>query len=231
MSRLPPKPASLPSRKTRVTLTKTAGRSAASQRWLTRQLNDPYVRAAQASGFRSRSAYKLLELNERFRFLRKGAQVVDLGAAPGGWMQAALAAGVETVIGVDLLPIAPLAGAQTLLADVAAPDLVARLQALLGGRANLVLSDMAPATTGHAATDHARIMALAEEAFAVAAALLGPGGSFVVKLFQGGAEASLLVPLKQRFTAIRHAKPPASRAESRELYLVATGFRSAVKAQ
>ncbi len=225
MSQGPRLPTALPSRKTRVSLAKTAGRSAASQRWLVRQLNDPYVQAAKASGFRSRSAYKLLELNERFRFLRRGAKVVDLGAAPGGWMQAALAAGAERVVGVDLLPIAPLAGAQTLVGDATAPEIVERLRALLGGSADLVLSDMAPATTGHAATDHARIMALAEEAFAVAEALLAAGGSFVVKLFQGGAEASLLAPLKQRFAAVRHAKPPASRAESRELYLVATGFR------
>ncbi|HUC19255.1 MAG TPA: RlmE family RNA methyltransferase [Acetobacteraceae bacterium] len=226
MRKKPPKPAKPPSRKTRVTVTKRAGRSAASQRWLTRQLNDPYVQAAHATGFRSRSAYKLMELNERFHFLRKGMRVVDLGAAPGGWMQAALAAGAGAVVGIDLLPIAPLAGAQTLLLDATAPDLASRLRALLGGPADLVLSDMAPATTGHAATDHARIMALAEEAFAIASGLLAPGGTFVVKLFQGGAEASLLIPLKQAFAAIRHAKPPASRAESRELYLVATGFRS-----
>lgn len=227
MRKKPPNPAKLPSRKTRVALTKTAGRSAASQRWLTRQLNDPYVQAAHASGFRSRSAYKLLELNARFHFLRKGMRVVDLGASPGGWMQAALAAGAGTVIGIDLLPIAPLAGARTLLADATAPDAIAQIRTLLGGPADLVLSDMAPATTGHAATDHARIMALAEEAFAIASALLAPGGAFVVKLFQGGAEASLLVPLKHVFAAVRHAKPPASRAESRELYLVATGFRPA----
>ncbi|HTU55467.1 MAG TPA: RlmE family RNA methyltransferase [Acetobacteraceae bacterium] len=227
MSRRKPTRAALPGRTERVAVAKTAGRSAASQRWLTRQLNDPYVQAARSSGFRSRSAYKLLELNERFRFIGKGARVVDLGAAPGGWMQAALAAGAGTIVAIDLLPIAPLAGAHTLVADATAPDIVGPVRELLGGAAEIVLSDMAPAATGHAGTDHARIMALAEQAFAIAEELLAPGGTFVVKLFQGGAEASLLTPLKRRFAAVRHAKPPASRAESRELYLVATGFRPA----
>jgi 23S rRNA (uridine2552-2'-O)-methyltransferase len=231
MSRRPPGRAALPSRTERIALAKTAGRSSSSHRWLTRQLNDPYVQAAQASGFRSRSAYKLLELNQRFRFLRKGARVLDLGAAPGGWMQAALAAGVDVVVGIDLLPIAPLAGAQTLVGDATAPGIAGRLCELLGGPADLVLSDMAPATTGHAGTDHARVMVLADEAFALAVRLLAPGGTFIVKLFQGGAEASLLVPLKRRFGAVRHAKPPASRAESRELYLVATGFRPEAEGQ
>ncbi len=231
MSRKPPTPTALPSRTARVAVAKTAGRSSSSHRWLTRQLNDPYVQAARASGFRSRSAYKLLELNQRFRFLRKGARVLDLGAAPGGWMQAALAAGVDAVVGIDLLPIAPLAGARTLLGDATAPEIAGRLRELLGGQADLVLSDMAPPTTGHAATDHARVMVLADEAFALAAGLLAPGGTFVVKLFQGGAEASLLIPLKQRFATVRHAKPPASRAELRELYLVATGFRPAAETQ
>ncbi len=227
MKRGKPGRTALPGRTERVAVAKTAGRSAGSQRWLTRQLNDPYVQAARSSGLRSRSAYKLLELNERFRFIRKGARVVDLGAAPGGWMQAALAAGAGTIVAIDLLPIDPLAGAHTLIADATASDVTERVQALLGGPADVVLSDMAPPTTGHAGTDHARIMVLAEQAFAIAEELLAPGGTFVVKLFQGGAEASLLTPLKRRFAAVRHAKPPASRAESRELYLVATGFRPA----
>jgi 23S rRNA (uridine2552-2'-O)-methyltransferase len=225
MSRRPRTPASLPSRQARVKVAKAAGRSAGSQRWLSRQLNDPYVQAARAAGFRARSAYKLLELNERFRLIRKGARVVDLGAAPGGWMQAALKAGAGTVVGIDLLPIAPIQGAHTLRADATDPDVPERVRGLLGGPADLVLSDMAPAATGHATTDHARIMALAEIAFAIACELLAPGGAFVVKLFQGGAESSLLNPLKRRFASVRHAKPPSSRPESRELYLVATGFR------
>ncbi|MGH7187803.1 MAG: RlmE family RNA methyltransferase [Acetobacteraceae bacterium] len=219
----PPRPGV--SRKSRIPLATAAGRSAASQRWLSRQLNDPYVAAAKASGFRSRSAYKLLELNDRFHLVRQGAKVVDLGAAPGGWAQAARVAGAGKVVAIDLLPLEPIAGVDVLVADAADPDLTERLRHLIGGSADLVLSDMAPATTGHAATDHLRIMALAELAFALAAGLLGPGGSFVVKLFQGGAEASLLGDLKRRFAAVRHAKPPASRPESRELYVVAKGFR------
>jgi len=215
------------SRPAHVALASAAGRSPASQRWLARQLNDPYVAAAKASGFRSRSAYKLLELNDRFRLIRGGARVLDLGAAPGGWTQAALAAGAGSVVAVDLVPIEPIPGAISLAADAGDADLAARLRPLLGGPAHLVLSDMAPATTGHAATDHLRILALAELAFDLATSLLTPGGSFVVKLFQGGAEASLLDPLKRRFASVRHAKPPASRAESRELYLLAKGFRPA----
>lgn len=212
------------SRTSHVPLATAAGRSAASQRWLSRQLNDPYVAAAKASGFRSRSAYKLLELNDRFHLVRPGSKVVDLGAAPGGWTQAALAAGAGSVVAIDLLPIQPIVGAHILMADVAEPELAERLRPLFGA-ADVVLSDMAPATTGHATIDHLRIMALAELAFAFAVELLGPGGSFVVKLFQGGAEASLLSDLKRRFGSVRHAKPPASRPASRELYLVAKNFR------
>lgn len=225
MTHPPPDPATRPSRTARVTLAPRGDRSASSRRWLTRQLNDPYVQSAKASGFRSRSAFKLLELNERFRLIRKGARVLDLGAAPGGWMQAALALGASTVLGIDLLPIAPLPGATILCADAAEAGTADRLLPLLGGSTNVVLSDMAPTTTGHAATDHARIMTLAELAFAIACDVLAPGGAFVVKVFQGGAQASLLAALKQRFASVRHAKPPASRRESSELYLVATGFR------
>ncbi len=230
MSRSPSGPAGAgiaSPRRGRITLRSAAGRSASSQRWLSRQLNDPYVEAARRSGFRSRSAYKLLELNERFRLIRKGARVLDLGAAPGGWTQAALAAGGGKVVAIDLVGIEPIEGAVILAADAAEPDLAERVRTLLGGAADVVLSDMAPATTGHATTDHLRSMALAEHACDLAAALLDPGGSFVVKLFQGGAETSLLATLKRRFAAVRHAKPPASRAESRELYLVAKGFRPA----
>lgn len=208
-----------------VRLRKAAGRSPASQRWLARQLNDPYVAAARAQGWRSRAAFKLIELDERFHLLHPGQRVLDLGAAPGGWSQVAVKRGAAVVVGVDLLPIEPLGGATFLQADITDPALPARLTALLGGPADLVLSDMAPNTTGHAATDHLRIVALAELALAVAVDMLAPGGAFVAKVFQGGAERAMLAEMKQLFTTVRHAKPPASRKESSELYVVATGFR------
>ena len=208
-----------------VRLRTAAGRSVASQRWLARQLNDPYVAAAKAQGWRSRAAFKLIELDDRLHLLRPGARVLDLGAAPGGWSQVAVQRGAGRVVGVDVLPIAPLAGATFLQADIADPELPPRLVALLGGKADLVLSDMAPNTTGHAATDHVRIVALAELALAVATDMLAPGGAFVAKVFQGGAEQAMLILMKQNFKNVRHAKPPASRKESSELYVVATGFR------
>ncbi len=200
-----------------------AGRSPASQRWLVRQLNDPYVAAARAQGYRSRAAFKLLELDERFHLLRPGLRVLDLGAAPGGWSQVAVQRGA-CVVGVDVLPIDPVPGATFLQADIADPALPPRLAALLGGAAGLVLSDMAPNTTGHATTDHMRIVALAELALAVATDVLAPGGAFVAKVFQGGAERAMLANMKAAFTNVRHAKPPASRKQSSELYVVATGF-------
>jgi 23S rRNA (uridine2552-2'-O)-methyltransferase len=201
------------------------GRSAASQRWLARQLNDPYVAAAKQQGFRSRAAFKLAELNERFRLIRRGALVVDLGAAPGGWTQVAVQRGAARVVGVDLLAVDPVAGAVMLQGDFTEPEMQARLMAELGGRADLVLSDMAPNTTGHGATDHLRIMVLAEVALAFALEALAEGGGFVAKVFQGGAEKAMLDRLKRYFSNVRHAKPPASRKESSELYVVATGFR------
>ncbi len=210
-----------------VRLRSAARRSPASQRWLARQLNDPYVAAAREQGWRSRAAFKLIELDDRFHLLRRGARVIDLGAAPGGWSQVALRRGAAAVVGIDLLPIAPLPGAVFLQGDLADPATPARLAEALGGKADLVLSDMAPNTTGHAATDHLRIVALAELALDNAEALLAQGGAFVAKVFQGGAEQTLLVRLKRGFAAVRHAKPPASRKESRELYVVATGFRGA----
>ena len=213
------------SRTEAVRLRTAAGRSKASQRWLARQLNDPYVAAARAQGFRSRAAFKLLELDDRFHLLRRGQRVLDLGAAPGGWSQVAVQRGAALVVGVDLLPIDPVPGATFLHADIADPALPARLAALLGDRSYLVLSDMAPNTTGHAATDHVRIVALAELALAVAADMLAPGGAFVAKVFQGGAESAMLATMKAAFATVRHAKPPASRKESSELYVVATGYR------
>ncbi|MFQ3623117.1 MAG: RlmE family RNA methyltransferase [Acetobacteraceae bacterium] len=202
-------------------------RDPSSTRWLARQLNDPYVRAAQARGFRSRAAFKLMELDERFRLIRNGARVLDLGAAPGGWTQVAVArAGPDgRVVGVDLLPVKPVAGAVLLEGDLTDPAVAERAVAALGGPADLVLSDMAPNTVGHAATDHLRIMALAEVATDVALSVLAPGGAFVCKVFQGGSERAMLESLKRRFATVRHAKPPASRKDSAETYVVAQGFR------
>ena len=210
-----------------VTLRSARNRSTASQRWLTRQLNDPYVKAARDAGWRSRAAFKLLELDEKFHLLRPGLRVVDLGAAPGGWTQVAAKAGARSVVAIDLLPMDPVPGATILEGDFTDPAAPERLSALLGGAADLVLSDMAPNTTGHAATDHLRIMGLAEMALHFALETLSPGGAFVAKVFQGGSERQMLDSMKASFTAVRHAKPPASRKESSELYVVATGFRPA----
>lgn len=202
------------------------GRSTASQRWLARQLNDPYVAAAKQQGWRSRAAFKLIELNDRFKLIRHGAKVVDLGAAPGGWSQVAAQRGA-LVVAVDLLPMDPVPGAVVFQGDFTDEAVQARLLAELGGKADLVLSDMAPNTTGHTATDHLRIVALAEEALEFALDVLGEGGAFVAKVFQGGAERAMLERLKRHFGSVRHAKPPASRKESSELYVVAMGFRGA----
>ncbi len=205
---------------------RTAGRrTTASQKWLERQLNDPYVAAAKEQGYRSRAAFKLIELDDKYRLIRRGCRVLDLGAAPGGWSQVAAQRGAAQVVGLDLLPIDPVPGAVFLQGDFADPAMPARLRALLDGPCDLVLSDMAPNTTGHAATDHIRIVALAEMAFEFARQVLAPGGAFVTKVFQGGSERDLLAPMKQAFASVRHAKPPASRKGSSELYVVATGFR------
>lgn len=207
-------------------------RSLSSARWLQRQLNDPYVAEAKRRGFRSRAAFKLLQLDERFGFLKPGGRVVDLGAAPGGWTQVAVervgdgsGKGGGKVVAIDILAMEPLAGATVLVGDFLADDAPARIRAALGGQADLVLSDMAAPTTGHGATDHLRIMALAETAHAFAVEVLAPGGGFVAKLFQGGAERALLTALKRDFAEVKHVKPQASRAESAELYVVALGFR------
>jgi 23S rRNA (uridine2552-2'-O)-methyltransferase len=203
-------------------------RKPSSTEWLSRQLNDPYVAEAQRLGYQSRAAFKLIELDDRFRLLLPRRAVVDLGCAPGGWTQVAVervgARGI--VVGVDLAETAPIAGAKILRADVHDPATVTAIRAELGGLADVVLSDMAPATTGHAATDHLRIVALAEAAFAVASEILRPGGVFVAKVFQGGAEGALLAQLKRAFSELHHAKPPASRAQSAETYVVAKRFRS-----
>jgi 23S rRNA (uridine2552-2'-O)-methyltransferase len=210
------------------TRVKTAkGRKIGSTRWLERQLNDPYVADAKRRGFRSRAAFKLLQLDEKYRLLKRGARIVDLGCAPGGWTQiAAERVGPSgRVVGIDILPTDPVPGATLLQLDFLDPAAPEHLKAQLDGPADLVLTDMAAPTTGHAPTDHLRIMALAEAAYAFAAEVLAPGGAFVAKVFQGGAERELLTRLKRDFAVVRHAKPPASRTDSAEMYVVATGFR------
>ncbi len=215
------------------TRVKTAkGRKMSSTRWLQRQLNDPYVAAAQAAGYRSRAAFKLTELNEKYGFLKKNMRVVDLGAAPGGWTQVIVAeTGAETpgstaqVVALDLLEMDPVPGAVILTMDFMDDDAPARLKAAMNGPADAVLSDMAPALTGHSNTDHLRIMAAVEAAYLFAKETLTPGGCFIAKVFQGGTEGALLADMKKDFQTVRHAKPPASRAESSEVYVVATGFR------
>jgi 23S rRNA (uridine2552-2'-O)-methyltransferase len=207
---------------------KTAkGRTVSSARWLQRQLDDPYVAEAQARGYRSRAAFKLAQLDDKFGFLGRGARVVDLGAAPGGWCQLAIErCGKQArVIAVDLAEMEPLPGVVCVIGDFYDESTQARIKAALDGPADVVLSDMAAPASGHTATDHLRIMALAEAAFDFAEQTLAPGGTFVVKLLQGGAEAELLGRLKRAFAKVRHVKPSASRADSAELYLVATGFR------
>lgn len=204
---------------------KTAkGRKVSSQRWLARQLNDPYVRDAKAKGYRSRAAFKLVELDRKYRLLKKDARVLDLGAAPGGWTQVAAARGAQ-VVALDILPMEPVAGAEIMQADMLAEGTSVRLKRALGGPADLVLSDMAAPTTGHRATDHIRTVALLEAALDLAEEVLAPGGAFVGKVFQGGATGDLLARIKRDFREVKHVKPPASRAESVELYLVAMGFR------
>ena len=207
-------------------------RKPSSTEWLSRQLNDPYVAEAHRLGYRSRAAFKLIQLDERFHLLRAGMRVLDLGCAPGGWTQIAGARveaekGHGAVVGIDLQPTDPVPGATLLAGDFRDPAAADRVRAALGGPADVVLSDMAAPATGHAATDHLRIIALAEDAFAFAASVLRPGGAFVAKVFQGGTEGTLLAELKRAFTTVRHAKPAASRAESAETYVVATGFRGA----
>jgi 23S rRNA (uridine2552-2'-O)-methyltransferase len=200
-------------------------RTIGSQRWLERQLNDPYVRAAQQQGLRSRAAFKLIELDEKHKLLKPGLRVVDLGAAPGGWTQVAVQKGGVKVVALDLLPMDPLPGAVVLQGDFQDPEAEQAVLAALDGPADLVLSDMAPNTTGHGATDHLRIIGLAELALGFALKVLAPGGGFVTKVFQGGSERALLELLKKNFATVKHGKPPASRKDSSELYVVATGFR------
>jgi 23S rRNA (uridine2552-2'-O)-methyltransferase len=208
-----------------VNLRTARGRTTQQQGWLRRQLNDPYVRAAQAQGWRSRAAFKLMELDDRYGLITPRARVLDLGAAPGGWSQVAAQRGAGAIVGIDLLPIDPVTGARFIQGDFHDPAIPALLTEALGGPADLVLSDMAPNTTGHTATDHIRIVALADLALEFALGVLAPGGSFVAKVLQGGSEKQLLDSMKRSFASVRHAKPPASRKDSSEMYVVAKGFR------
>lgn len=215
---------------------KTArGRKLSSTLWLQRQLNDPYVRRAKAEGYRGRAAFKILELDDRFRFLVPGARVVDLGCAPGGWCQVAVkrvnalgekkGKAIGRVIGVDLQEVEPIAGAELYQLDFMEDDADDKVKGWLGGGADVVMSDMAAASSGHKQTDHLRIIALCEAAAQLAFDVLEPGGTFVAKVLAGGAEGELQKLLKQRFQKVANVKPPASRADSSEKFVVATGFR------
>jgi len=214
----------------KVRLKSGKGRSLSSKIWLERQLNDPYVARARREGYRSRAAYKLIEIDDRHRLFKEGARVVDLGAAPGGWSQVAAARvgaaqGKGRVVAVDPLEIAPIPGVDFQRLDFLDPSAPDVLEARLGTPADVVLSDMASNATGHRKTDHLRIMALAEAAAEFARDVLAPGGAFLCKVLQGGTEAALLAQLKRQFVSVKHVKPVASRSDSAELYLLATGFR------
>jgi 23S rRNA (uridine2552-2'-O)-methyltransferase len=221
------------SRKLAVKVRTAKGRKIASTRWLSRQLNDPYVEEAQRRGYRSRAAFKLIEMDDKYRFLKAGMVVVDLGAAPGGWSQIAAervgsVEGRGKVLAVDLAAIEPIRGVEVLAQDVGGEDPVAAIAAhLKTGRADVVLSDMASPATGHRATDHLRVVALVEAALDFAEDVLKPGGTFLAKVFQGGAGQELMSRLKRSFAKVQHVKPKASRPESPEVYVLATGFRGA----
>jgi len=206
-------------------------RSASSAKWLQRQINDPYVAEAHRQGYRGRAAFKLIQLNEQFHFLKPGKRVVDLGCAPGGWSQVAVRAVRSTadnplVVGMDLLPAEPITGARLIQMDFTTDEAPEKLKEMLGGHpADIVMSDMAANTTGNHATDHLRIMGLLEMAYDFAVQVLAPNGVFIAKIFQGGTEKDFLARMKRDFTMVKHAKPDASRKDSSEFYVVATGFR------
>ena len=211
---------------------KTAkGRKVGSTRWLERQLNDPYVKRAKAEGYRSRAAYKLIELDERFGLLKGVKRVIDLGVAPGGWSQVVRKASpAAAVVGIDLLPTDPLDGVTLIQMDFTDESAPGRLRDALGGPADLVLSDMAANTVGHPQTDHLRTMALVEAGLDFANEVLRPGGAYVAKVLAGGADNDLVAALKRNFATVKHAKPPASRKESSEWYVVAQGFKGPAEA-
>ncbi len=200
-------------------------RSLSSQQWLNRQLNDPFVKAAHAKGYRSRAAFKLTEIDDKFHLLHRGARVIDLGCAPGGWLQVAVERGAGAVAGVDLLRVDPVPPAHILAADFTHPDIGPLLMERIGGAPDLIMSDMAPNTSGHRQTDHIRIIGLIEAASEFAIANLTPGGAFITKAFQGGETASIIRELRAAFDDVKHVKPKASRVDSAEVYLVATGKR------
>lgn len=205
-------------------------RTSSSRQWLLRQINDPYVSRAKSEGYRSRAAYKLAEIDDKARFLKRGARVVDLGAAPGGWSQIAAERigakqGKGKIVAIDLLDVEAIPGVEFMQLDFLDESAPAKLKAMLGGPADVVLSDMAGNTTGHRQTDHLKIIALVELAVEFAREVLSPGGTFLAKVIQGGTEHSLLAALKRDFASVKHIKPPASRADSAELYVLATGFR------
>ena len=203
-------------------------RTPSQQAWLERQINDPFSAKARALGYRSRAAFKITEIDDRFRFFRRGARVVDLGLAPGGWTQIAILRGVTNIVGVDLLPVDPLPPAQILQMDFTDPECGPKLIDLLGGPPDVVLSDMAPNTVGHRETDHLRIVGLIEAAIDFAVDVLKPGGTFVAKSFQGGGSDQLIAGLKRHFADVKNVKPKASRQDSSEVFLVATGFKGRV---
>jgi 23S rRNA (uridine2552-2'-O)-methyltransferase len=200
-------------------------RTPSQQAWLERQINDPFAAKARAHGYRSRAAYKLIEIDDKVRVLKPGARVLDLGLAPGGWTQVAIERGVRDLVGVDLLPVDPMPPARILQMDFTDPACGPMLIELLGGPPDVVLSDMAPNTVGHRQTDHLRIVSLIEAGADFALQVLKPGGVFIAKAFQGGETATLIGELKRHFADVRHLKPKASRADSSEVYLIATGFK------
>lgn len=207
---------------------KTArGRTTGSKRWLERQLNDPYVANAKTKGYRSRAAFKLIEIDDKYRLLKSGAKVVDLGAAPGGWTQVCVqrVGASGRVVAIDLSEMEAIPGAAIIHLDFLDPDAETRIKELLGGPADLVLSDMAAPATGHPKTDHLRIMGLCEAALDFAETVLKPGGAFLAKVLRGGTEGALLTRMKKSFASVAHVKPPASRADSAEMYVLAKGFR------
>jgi 23S rRNA (uridine2552-2'-O)-methyltransferase len=212
-------------RRLHVKLKTAKGRSAASQQWISRQLNDPYVGKAIDQGYRSRAAFKLMEIDDKYKLLKKGSRVVDLGAAPGGWTQVAVERGCGKVVALDILEMAPVAGATVLQADFLDPKAPAKLEEVLGGKVDVVLSDMAPSTTGHRETDHMRIVILVEAAIEFMAHTLRKGGAFVAKFRQGPDEVNIFNATKTRFDKVVRVKPPASRSESSEFYIVAIGFK------
>ena len=225
--RQPRRSARTGSRGASVRVKSARGRKISSTRWLQRQLNDPYVAEAKRAGYRSRSAWKLCQLDDQLKFLKSGSRILDLGAAPGGWTQVIVerSGRRDAVIAVDILPMDPVDGAKILQLDMTEPEAVETILKEAGGKVDVVLSDMAAATTGHRQTDHIRTMALCEIAADVARDILVVGGVLIVKVFQGGAEGQLLSDLKKSFDKVRHVKPAASRKESPETYLVAEGFR------